>query len=156
MEHANKTAYSELYVNDAQRTIAHSFDYAVNKMGYTLKEYAELFANFKYIHLIESGDPHYTAGMSGIELAKTVCNKTDNKYGVLPYYPGQEYWTGWILSYYQWLKNMPYKTILAKFPVENFVRAYPTLHECNKKRMFEYMDKIVFGEKNEINNLVSR
>ena len=28
------------------------------------------FAFFKYINLIETGNPHYLAGMSGIELAK--------------------------------------------------------------------------------------
>lgn len=146
MEISNKTAYSELYVNDAQKTIAHSFDYAVNKMNYTLKEYADLFANFEYIHLIEKGDPHYIAGMSGIELAKIVCNKRNNKYGILPYYPGVEFWTGWILAYYQWLRNLSFKAIFEKFSIERFERAYPTFHESNKKRMFEYMDKVIFGD----------
>ena len=146
MKISNKTAYNELYLNNAQKTIAHSFDYAVKKMNYTLKEYAELFANFEYIHLIEEGHPRYVAGMSGIELAKAVCNISNKRFGILPYCPGVEFWTGWIIAYYQWLRNLSYKKIFDKFPVERFVNAYPTFHECNKKRMFEYMDRVIFGE----------
>lgn len=146
MDTTAQTAYNELYVNDAQKTIAHSFDYAVNKMGYTLEEYAKCFANFKYIELIETGDPHYTCGVSGIELAKIICDKTEIKYGRLPYNPGLEYWTGWIAAYYQWLKNITFKTIFSKFTIEDFIKAYPTFHECNKKRMFEHMDKVIYGD----------
>ena len=146
MEISNKNAYSELYVNDAQKTIAHSFDYAVNKMNFTLKDYAELFANFEDIHLIEKGDPHYIAGVSGIELAKAVCKISNKSFGILPYCPGVEFWTGWIIAYYQWLRNLSYKFILDRFSVERFEMAYPTFHESNKKRMFEYMDKVIFVE----------
>ena len=149
-EHINRTdkpAYSELYVLDAQKTIAHSFDYAVNKMDLTLEEYARKFAFFKYINLIETGNPHYLAGMSGIELAKEICNKQGVRYGRLPYNPGLEFWTGWILSYYQWSRNISYKSIFEKFSVEQFVHAFPTFHEQNKNRMFEYMDEVIFGDK---------
>lgn len=146
MEISNKTAYSELYVNDAQKTIAHSFDYAVNKIKISLEDYAKRFAYFKYIKLIETGDPHYIAGMSGIELAKEICNKEGVKYGRLPYKPGLEFWIGWILSYYQWSRNMSYKNILEKFPIERFIMAFPTFHEQNKKRMLEYMDEVIYGE----------
>ena len=39
-------AYSELYLKDAQKTIAHSFDYAVNKMNVPLEEYLKAFLSF--------------------------------------------------------------------------------------------------------------
>lgn len=144
MNHEKQTpAYSDLYIEDARKTIAHSFDYAVKKLNYSLEEYAELFANFEYIDLIETGNPHYVAGMSGIELAKEICGKTGERYGRIPYNPGLEYWTGWILSYYQWSRNIAYKTILSKFPIERFRMAYPTFHEENERRMFEYMDDVI-------------
>lgn len=143
------TAYSELYISDAQKTIAHSFDYAVNKMNLSLKEYAEKFLAFKYLNLLESGDPHYVAGISGIELAKEICGKENTDFGHLSYEPKVEYWTGWILSYYQWAKNTKYKTILSKFPIEKFEKAYPTFHECNKNRMIEYMDEVIRGKSYE-------
>lgn len=136
-------AYSELYILDAQKTIAHSFDYAVNKMNLSLEEYASKFLSFKYLNLLETGDPHYLAGMSGIELAKEICGKENIDFGNLPYNPKVEYWTGWILSYYQWAKNTNYKKILSKFPIEKFKKAYPTFHECNKNRMIEYMDEVI-------------
>lgn len=143
------TAYDELYVNDAQKTVAHSFDYAVNKMNYSLSEYLDQFLSFKYIHLLEKGNPHYVAGMSGIELAKEICNKEGIKYGRLPYEPGLEFWVGWILSYYQWLRNISYKEIIEKFSLERFCKAYPTFHECNKNRMVEYLDEVIFSSNEE-------
>ncbi len=143
-----KTAYDQLYVQDAQRTVAHSFDYATKRMGFSLKEYADRFLAFENLRLLEKGDPHYAAGMSGIELAKEICGLREKSFGHLEYNPGEEYWTGWILSYYQWLRDMKYSDILRKFPVEKFVRAYPTFHECNRNRMIEYMDEVILGNSN--------
>lgn len=143
------TAYNALYINDARKIIAHSFDYAVKKMSVPLEQYVNSFINFKYISLIENGDPHYVAGISGIELAKEICNKQGIKYGLLEYNPGIEYWIGWILSYYQWSRNLKFKDILSKFNLERFKKAYPTFHECNEKRMFEYLDEIVLENKSE-------
>ena len=141
----NENAYNELYLSDAQKTVAHSFDYAVNKMNISLEEYLKAFLSFKYLHLLENGDQHYTSGISGIELAKEICNKQNIKYGNLPYKPRMEYWIGWILSYYQWLRNLKYSEIIEKFPLQNFIKAYPTFHEENKKRMIEYMDNVIIG-----------
>ncbi len=141
----DEPAYSELYLKDAQKTIAHSFDYAVNKMNVPLEEYVKNFLAFKYLHLLEKGDPHYTSGISGIELAKEICKKQNIKYGRLQYNPGMEYWIGWIISYYQWLRNLKYSEIIEKFPLQNFIKAYPTFHEENKKRMIEYMDNVIIG-----------
>lgn len=138
-----KKAYSELYVDDAQRTVAHAFDYAVNKMKYSLEEFTEMFVSFEYVHLLETGNPRYVAGMSGIELAAEICGRSGKKMERLPYNPGLEYWTGYIASYYQWDRNITYKELFEKFGIERFRAAYPTFHECNKKRMFEYMDEII-------------
>lgn len=144
MRYPKEPAYSELYIHDAQKTIAHSFDYAVKKIGFSLEQYAMNFAYFKYIDLIENGDPHYLCGMSGIELSREICN-INERLGRIPYNPQLEYWTGWILCYYQWCRNISYKDILAKFSIADFRAAFPTFHECNKTKMIEYMDEKIFG-----------
>ena len=62
-------AYSDLYLNDARRTLARSFDAAVYIFGYKLPEYYELFINSVFSDKFEKGDPYVVSGMSGTELA---------------------------------------------------------------------------------------
>lgn len=144
-EHKMSTrAYSELYINDAQITVAHSFDYATRALKISLFDYVEKFLNFEYLHLLEIGNPHYVSGISGCELALEICGiKIDIPSP--PYNPGKEYWIGWIAAFYQWYRNVSYKTIFEKFSLERFETAYPTFHEENKMRMVEYMDEIILG-----------
>lgn len=140
-------AYNDVYLNDARKNIAHSFDYAVKKIGIPLDVYFNKFLSFKYIHLLEIGTPKYVTGMSGAELAIMICNKEDEDLGVLEYYePGVEYWIGWIISYYQWLRNIPYSEIACKFPFERFYGSYATYHECDDLRMIDYIDRVIFGK----------
>lgn len=138
-------AYSELYINDAQITVAHSFDYAVKALKMSLADYIEKFLSFEYLHLLEIGNPHYVGGMSGCELALEVCG-IQSDIPSPPYNPGKEYWIGWIAAFYQWCRNVSYKTIFEKFCLERFEKAYPTFHEENKMRMVEYMDEVILGE----------
>lgn len=143
----NTRAYNELYVNDMVENVAHSFDYAVKKLEVPLDEYFEKFLSFKYIHFLETGHPHYASGMSGAELALLICDKDFDDYGLLEYYkPEVEYWIGWIISYYQWLRNISYADMISKFSFERLYGAYRTYHECSEYRMYNYMDKIIFGK----------
>ena len=41
-------AYSDLYLSDARRTLAGSFDHAVHTYGYDLPEYYSIFINSTY------------------------------------------------------------------------------------------------------------
>ena len=142
-------AYCELYVEDAQDVIPESFSFATYYLKLSLEEYVEKFLAFEYIHLIEEGNPHYLSGMSGIELAAEIVNIVPEKrhYDYIPY--GRDYWIGWIVAYYQWSRNVTYKTIFSKFSLERFIIAYPTFHEKEEEKMYEYMDEIIFGETNE-------
>lgn len=138
-----KRAYDKLFVEYAQDTIAHAFNYAVNKMGYSLEEFTELFLSYKYIHLLEDGNPSLVAGKSGVELALDICGFEDEDFGDLEYRPGLEFWIGWTVSYYQWYRNISYKEIFEKFPLEKLRRAYPTFHECYEEKMYEYMNSVI-------------
>ena len=139
-------AYSKLYVEDAQDVIPESFSFATYYLKLSLEEYVEKFLAFEYIHLLETGNPHYLSGMSGIELAEEITNTYLERrhYDYIPY--GRDYWIGWIVAYYQWSRNVTYKTIFSKFSLERFIMAYPTFHEQDEYKMYEYMDEIIFGE----------
>lgn len=138
--------YSELYVEDAMTTVAFSFDYAVRALNLTLEEYLDKFLNFQYIHLLETGNPHYVAGMSGCELALEICGLDDGPKSP-PYEPWIEYWIGMNLAKYQWLRNIPYKEIIEKFSLERFKYAFPSMHQEHPNRIIEYMDEILLGKK---------
>lgn len=62
-------AYSELYLKDAKENIAWAFEYGVLGLDFSLAEFVQKWLSFKYIHLIENGNPHFVSGMSGIELS---------------------------------------------------------------------------------------
>lgn len=137
----NVHAYSELYIQDAQKNIAWAFEYGVLKLHYTLEEFIQHWLDFKYIDLIETGNPKYIAGMSGIELARLVTNRTDEPVEHLEYYPSENFWTGWIASYYQWLRNAKYKNIFSKMTATDFLSVYKTMHEEDINRMVELLDE---------------
>lgn len=140
-----KRAYSELYIYDVQEIVGASFDYAVKGLQIPLNEYMKRFLSFKHINLLEDGNPHYCAGMSGCELAIEICNCYDKPIYRIPYCPEVEYWIGWIISYYQWYRHTTYNEILEKFPFERLYGSFPTYHQMNEKRMFEYMDAVIYG-----------
>lgn len=52
-----------------------------------------------------------------------------------------EYWAGWALAYYQWLKNIPFEEILDAVPMEKIVRSYYPLHEADIRKFVEIMDE---------------
>lgn len=146
----NARAYSELYVEDAMETVAFSFDYAVRALNLSIQEYLEKFVNFEYINLIEAGNPHYVSGISGCELALMVCGLDDGPKSP-EYAPWKEYWIGMNLAYYQWYRNLTYRQILEKFPLERFDFAFPAMHQENRRRIVEYMDEVILGIKRNDN-----
>ncbi|MFC2314513.1 MAG: transcriptional regulator, partial [Selenomonas massiliensis] len=58
-----------------------------------------------------------------------------------------EYWAGWALAYYQWLRNIPFEEILDAVPMEKIVRSYYPLHEADIRKFVEVMD-VWMAEKN--------
>lgn len=138
-------AYSELYVYDVQEIVGASFDYAVKGLQIPLNKYMEKFLAFKHIDLLEDGNPHYCAGMSGAELAIEICDRYEDPFYDIPYCPEVEYWIGWIISYYQWYRHTTYNEILKKFPFERLYGSFPTYHQMDETKMFEYMDEVIYG-----------
>lgn len=134
-------AYSELYIHDSQKNIACAFEYGVLGLNYTLEEFVQKWIGFPKIELIETGNPMYIAGMSGIELARLVTSRQNEDVKKLAYNPTENYWTGWIASYYQWLRNTTYKNIFTKMTANDFLCVYPTMHEADINRIIELLDE---------------
>ncbi len=128
-------AYSEMYLSDARRTLAGSFDAAVYTYGYELPEYFHFFINTSYSTKFETGDPFVISGMSGIELAQRVISQyTGEEIWKDPVFNDDrspEYWTGWAMSYYQWYSGCTFKTLNEEVPIETILNMYPKYHEMD-------------------------
>lgn len=139
-------AYNESYLNDARENMGDMMDYAVNECGYDPDEFFDWFITTKVAAKFENGNPRFIAGMSGIEMANVVLekvgvsarkNKSSGRTG-----RGREYWAGWILAYYQWLKNIRFDDIVENgLKVSEVMNMY-VLHEADDSKFVECADKI--------------
>ena len=66
------TGYNELYLNDARKNLGEMIEYAVVDLGYKPDEFFDYFITSGIADKFGKGNPKYTVGMSGIELAECV------------------------------------------------------------------------------------
>ena len=96
---------------------------------------------------IERGDRSTILGISGIELAQGVLSldngKKDFKVARESLRRTSAYWSGWILSYYQWKSNRTFREILAALPGSIIVKMYGVFHEAPDERFASVADEIV-------------
>lgn len=93
---------------------------------------------------IESGNPKYIAGKSGLELFLEVMEKTtgityDAKL-IESYERSPVYWVGWMLTHYQWYSGHTFKSIIDTVPYNELLGLYGTLHEADIEKSYEVLD----------------
>lgn len=139
-------AYSELYVERAQRSLATMFDYAVWDLGLDIDRYAELFVISGLADRFGAGDPSIISGISGIELARRVIVKTGANVELkLPRSTenrSREYWTGWALAYYQWFSGHRLRDIFAAVKPSNIRALYSPYHEMALSQFCDRMEEL--------------
>lgn len=137
-------AYSELYVERAQRSLATMFDYAVWDLELDIDRYSELFVVSGLADRFGSGDPSVISGMSGIELARRVIVTTGANVELKP--PrmtenrSREYWTGWALAYYQWFSAHRLRDIFAAIKPSHIRALYSPYHEMALSQFCDKME----------------
>ena len=138
-------AYSDLYIVDAQENLGSMFDFAVNTCKIPVEEVVSYFIESGVAKQFGDGNPRYIAGRSGCELFCDCMWKLGLQEPSLKDFPlidiSPEYWAGWALAYYQWLKNIPFEEILDAVPMEKIVRSYYPLHEADIRKFVEIMDE---------------
>ena len=115
------SAYGIEYLDDAMRNLGEMTDYAVNACGMDLEDFWKLFLTTGYAEKFGEGVPRVVSGFSGTELAEEVLRKAGKK-DELPepqveFTCSREYWSGWILAYYQWYSEKKFKEIEAGLPI---------------------------------------
>ena len=144
-------AYPETLLPNARSQLADAADYAVIDLGIPIDEFFSLFAASDWARRIERGDRSTILGISGIELAQGVLaldnGKKTFKIARESLRRTSAYWTGWILSYYQWKSNRTFKEILAALPGNVVEKMYKVFHEAPDERFASVADEII-KEKN--------
>ena len=137
-------AYSELYVEKAQIALGCMLQYAVYDLGEDLQAFYRQFLNSGNAYRFGKGEPKYTVGMSGIELAREVIYRITGEYIETDpsciFDKTPEYWTGWAVVYYEWFSTIPFERIEQCVPVTEIRDMYHTYHEMDITRYIYEMD----------------
>ena len=140
-------AYKKTYLSNAMRNLAVMFDCGVNKYGCSLDDFYGKFLSCDVARQFANGNPRYLVGLSGAELADlvmqasgdSVLEKNDGSYTV-----GMEYWTGWVLAFYQWYSDRSFSFIQNKgLGISEIANLYHPLHEADLMKFVEVADAIV-------------
>lgn len=138
-------AYNELYLNDAIKSLANAFDYAINVCKLDPDWFMKLFVQSNISVQFERGNPAIISGKSGEELVRDILSEVypNEKLPVPTFSEGRtpEYWAGWALSQYQWASAKRFKDIFERIPLSEIIAMYPTYHEMDISRFNESMDK---------------
>lgn len=137
-------AYSQLYLSKASRAIGNMLHDAVIEFGMNGEDFLKRFIQSNVAEEIESGNPKYIAGKSGLELFLEVMEKTtgityDAKL-IESYERSPVYWVGWMLTHYQWYSGHTFKSIINAVPYNELLGLYGTLHEADIQKSYEVLD----------------
>ena len=138
-------AYDESYLDDAMQNLGEAIDYAVNTCGMEPDAFMDMFVTGGLAEQFGSGVPKYVAGMSGTELVWEVVNRAgrEEKLPVaqIDYECSPEYWSGWILAYYQWYTGRSFKNIKNNISVKEILDLYSTLHEASEEKFVDVLNR---------------
>ena len=134
-------AYNKMYLNDAMMNLAEAIDVAANAYSFKL----DFFMNSGRAAQFEVGNPKYVAGKSGIELVQGVVEKIYDKDSIKKINtkyssPTVEYWTGWVLAYYQWYSGKSFNEIQRIITLEELSSKYHPYHEMDEEKIVEYIN----------------
>lgn len=139
-------AYSELYIENAQRVLAQMMHYAVYDLGMGYDPFSRLFIQSGVAEQFGAGVPRFVAGMSGEEMACEVLRRvTGNGCAVMaqPYYDRSDaYWTGYTLAWYQWKTNCTFSELFAEVPCSSVADMYPKYHEMDLQHSVDEIDRL--------------
>ncbi|MFR2030092.1 MAG: hypothetical protein ACLS3M_00860 [Collinsella sp.] len=131
-------AYSEMYLDDAMRTLGEAVDFALCDQGLNPAELTAILSNAFEMKQFEHGIPRVVCGMSGDELARDIiahaglspveCRET------YPFDRSPQYWAGWVLAYAQWMCSLCFIDLLEVAPLDWIIGSYHPLHEASEDK----------------------
>ena len=148
-------AYDKLYLEKARTALGLMLDFAVYDLKYDFTDFFDLFIASGVANRFEQGDFTVLVGRSGIELAYLVLDEVKISYERLtPHFVverSEEYWTGWVLAYYQWFTGMRFADIIKVVPIEEVRALYSPYHEMDVRHFVEKMNELCLSQRAETN-----
>lgn len=148
-------AYDKNYLERAKTSLGRMIDFAVYDLDYDMEEFFQLFIESGVAKRFENGDSSLLAGKSGVELAYEVLEHGDNEVSrIKPAYTAnrsEEYWTGYVLAYYQWLKAKSFEDITTHVPIKRIKALYSPYHEMDIRQFADKMDELYENAKPDTN-----
>ena len=134
-------------------------DCAVHVAHCELPVFYEMFLSSGVAAQMETGNPRYVSGLSGMELMRVVLTRaSDISIPETPYSPldcTPEYWAGWSLAYYQWIRDYSFSFIQRNgLDINTVLALYPTLHEADLSKFVESADAIIERHLSERGNIL--
>ena len=140
-------AYDKQYLDDAMRNLGEAFDYAANNCGIKLDDFMDVFIAGGLADQFGSGVPKFVSGMSGTELVWEVIERSgwerELPEAEVVYDYSPEYWSGWILAYYQWYTGRSFKNIKQHISIQEILKLYPTLHEAVEDKFVDTINSMI-------------
>ena len=138
-------AYDKDYLYHAQKNFGHMVDFAVNTCNYDIDEFFDMFLASNVCVQFENGNPTYIAGKTGCELVRLIVSEIKNAEiedeDAMYLDKSPEYWLGWVLSYYAWLKNYRFSYILSAVSAGDMLGMYDTMHEADITKFVSAIDE---------------
>lgn len=134
-------AYSEMYLEDAMRTLGEAVDFALCDQGLNPLELTAILSNSLEMKQFERGVPRVVCGMSGDELACEIIARAGLKPAecrtIYPFDRSPEYWAGWVLAYTQWTSCLGFSDLFEVAPLDWIIGSYHPLHEAPEDKFAE-------------------
>ena len=131
-------AYSEMYLEDAMRTLGEAVDFALCDQGLIPPELTAILSNSLEMKQFERGMPRVICGMSGDELAREIIAGAGLKPAVCrksyPFERSPQYWAGWVLAYTQWTSCLGFSDLFEVAPLDWIIGSYHPLHEASEDK----------------------
>lgn len=152
-------AYDKTYLEKARTCLGRMLDFAVNERGFELDAFFDLFIGSGLAGRFGRGDPSLIVGKSGVELTWAVFEESglpvERMSVQYPIDRSPEYWVGWALAYYQWLRSISFARIASVVPPSAIRDLYPAFHEMDVKQLVDRIDEL-FEQANPTTQLQQR
>lgn len=148
-------AYDKVYLDKARTALGRMLEFAVYDLKYDISVFFDLFIETGVAKRFENGDYAVIVGMSGVELAYEVLEKSSVECErIKPNYTAnrsEEFWTGWALAYYQWKTSISFQEIVQYIPINDIVALYSPYHEMDIRQFVDKMNAMYKAAKPETN-----
>ena len=146
-------AYDEILLERASGNLGRMLDFSVHSLRQDPAAMMELFTSCGLAALFEQGDVGVIAGMSGIELAYEILDRSGLAYErSVPRHTASlspEYWCGYALARAQWESGLTFSSIMQSFSAAGFISDY-------SRKRFGYLDKLPLDISTEERNVKIR